>query len=49
MMKQMTEMAKLNENHKLLADLDGTWNYTVKMWMSGDPSSKPQESKGHSR
>ena len=45
-MKQMMEMAKLNENHKLLASLDGTWNYTVKMWMNGDPSSKPQTSKG---
>jgi len=42
----MTEMAKLNENHKLLASLDGTWNFTTKMWMNGDSSSKPQESKG---
>src|SRR6059058_5509598 len=25
MMKQMMEMSKLNENHKLLASLDGTW------------------------
>lgn len=46
MMKQMMEMAKLNDNHKLLASFNGTWNYTVKMWMNGDPSSKPQESKG---
>ena len=46
MMKQMVELAKLNENHKLLGDLAGTWNYTVKFWMSGDPTSKPQESKG---
>jgi hypothetical protein len=46
MMKQMMEMAKLNDNHKLLASMDGTWNYTVKMWMNGDPTSKPQESKG---
>src|SRR5438552_2918498 len=45
MMKQMIELSKLNENHKLLASLDGTWNYTVKMWMS-DPNGKPQESKG---
>src|SRR3954470_5458778 len=44
MMKMMMEMSKLNENHKLLASLDGTWSYTVKMWMNGDPSSKPQES-----
>jgi len=48
MMKQMTELAKLNENHKLLASLAGTWSYTVKMWMSPDPNAKPQESKGTS-
>src|SRR4029077_3483948 len=29
MMKQMMEMSKLNENHKLLTDLDGNWNYTI--------------------
>ena len=29
MMKQMIEMSKLNENHKLLADMDGNWNYTI--------------------
>jgi hypothetical protein len=46
MMKQMMELSKLNENHKLLASLDGTWSYTVKMWMNGDPSSKPDISKG---
>src|SRR5437868_13773528 len=40
-MKQMIEMSKLNENHKLLANLDGTWNFTNKMWINGDPSSKP--------
>src|SRR5215469_12450398 len=28
MMKQMMEMSKLNENHKLLADMNGNWNYT---------------------
>ena len=44
MMKQMMELAKLNENHKLLTDSLGTWSYTVKMWM--DPSAPPQESKG---
>jgi len=26
--------------------MDGTWDYTVKMWMNGDPTTKPQESKG---
>ncbi len=43
-MKQMMELAKLNENHKMLADLVGTWSYTVKMYM--DPTSKPTESTG---
>ena len=46
MMKQMMELSKLNENHKLLADMDGNWNYTIKMWMNPDPMAKPQESKG---
>jgi hypothetical protein len=45
-MKQMMEMSKLNENHKLLADTTGSWTYTVKMWMNPDPNAKPQESKG---
>ncbi len=44
MMAQMTELAKLNENHKLLADMAGTWTYTVKMWMA--PGAPPSESKG---
>ena len=46
MMEQMMELAKLNENHKLLTSLDGTWGYTVKMWMDGDSTKKPEESKG---
>lgn len=46
MMKQMMEMAKPNENHKLLADTTGSWNYTLRMWMNPDPNAKPQESKG---
>ena len=46
MMKQMIEMSKLNENHKLPSSLDGSWNYTIKMWMNPDPNAKPQESKG---
>jgi uncharacterized protein DUF1579 len=45
MMKQMMELSKLNENHKLLASLDGTWNCNVKMWMDGDTSKKPDVSK----
>jgi hypothetical protein len=48
MMKQMMEMAKLNENHKMLADMVGTWNYTVTMWMNPDPNAKPETSKGTS-
>jgi hypothetical protein len=43
-MKQMMELSKLNENHKLLASTAGTWSYTVKMWM--DPAGKPTESTG---
>jgi hypothetical protein len=46
MMKQMMELAKLNENHKMLADLAGNWSYTVKFWMNPDPNAKPEESKG---
>ncbi len=46
MMKQMMELSKLNENHKLLASMDGNWNYTIKMWMNPDPNAPPQESKG---
>jgi hypothetical protein len=38
------EMAKLNENHKVLADTAGNYSYVVKMWM--DPKGKPEESKG---
>jgi hypothetical protein len=46
MMKQMMEMGKTNENHKLLSSLDGNWNYSIKFWMNPDPTAKPQESKG---
>src|SRR5260370_41788950 len=46
MMKQMMEMSKLNENHKLLSSLDGNWDYTIKFWMNHDPNAKPPESKG---
>jgi hypothetical protein len=44
MMQHMIELAKLNENHKILGELAGNWNYTVKMWM--DPSAPAYESKG---
>jgi len=46
MMKQMVEMSKLNENHKLLSSLDGNWTFAIKMWMNPDPNAPPQESKG---
>src|SRR4029077_11185690 len=47
MMKQMMELSKLNENHKLLARLAGNWTYNIKFWMNPDPNAKPQESKGN--
>jgi Protein of unknown function (DUF1579) len=46
MMKQMMDLRKLNENHKLLADLAGDWTYIVKFWMSPDPNAEPQQSNG---
>jgi hypothetical protein len=46
MMKQMMDLSKLNENHKMLSEMNGNWNYTIKMWMNPDPNAKPQESKG---
>ena len=46
MMQQMMEMSKLNENHKLLTSLDGTWDYKIKFWMNPDPNAKPDESSG---
>jgi hypothetical protein len=45
-MQKMMELSKLNENHKLLTDSVGNWSFTVKMWMNGDPNSKPDISKG---
>ncbi len=44
MMKQMAELAKLNENHKLLASMAGTWSYIVKFWMA--PGAPPSTSTG---
>jgi hypothetical protein len=46
MMAKMMEMMKLNDNHKLLGDLAGTWNYKVKFWMNPDPKAPPSESSG---
>ena len=44
MMKQMMELAKTGENHKLLSGMVGTWTYAVKMWMN--PSAPPTSSTG---
>jgi hypothetical protein len=44
MMKQMMELAKPGENHKLLATLAGTWSYDVTMWMN--PGAPPTKSTG---
>ena len=46
MMATMMELAKPGENHKLLADAAGTWDYKVKFWMS--PDGPPMESTGTS-
>src|SRR5205814_10107688 len=46
MMKQMVEMSKLNENHKLLSSLDGNWTFTIKMCTNPDPNAPAHESKG---
>jgi hypothetical protein len=45
-MKQMMELSKTGENHKLLANLAGTWVYDIKFWMNPDPNAPPSESKG---
>jgi hypothetical protein len=39
-------MSKLNENHKLLASLNGNWTFKIKFWMNPNPSAPPQESSG---
>jgi hypothetical protein len=44
MMAMMTEMAKVGDNHKLLARAVGTWSYKVRYWMS--PDAPPSESTG---
>jgi hypothetical protein len=46
MMQKMMELSKLNENHKTLAQLAGTWAYSVTMWMS--PDAPPMKSSGTS-
>lgn len=44
MMAQMMALTKLNENHQMLAELNGNWNYTTKFTLS--PGAPPQESNG---
>ena len=44
MMKQMMDLAKTGENHKLLSGMAGSWAYTVKMWMN--PSAPATTSTG---
>ena len=44
MMAKMMEMAKPGDNHKILADMVGTWSYKVKFWMA--PDAPPSESSG---
>jgi hypothetical protein len=48
MMAMMMEMAKPGENHRLLAQGVGTWDYHVKAWMSPDPNAAPTQSSGSS-
>jgi ketosteroid isomerase-like protein len=45
MTKQMVELSKPGENHKLVAGLAGTWEFTGKHF-SDDPNEKPIEVKG---
>ena len=42
----MTQMSQPNENHKVLAEEVGSWNYKVKWWMS--PDAPPLEATGTS-
>ena len=46
MMKKHEAYSTPGEQHKRLAELEGNWTYTSKMWMS--PKDKPQEAKGTS-
>jgi hypothetical protein len=48
MMATMMALAKPGENHKLLADMVGTWDYKVKFWMNPDSEAPPSESTGQS-
>src|SRR5438105_13047338 len=41
MMKQMMELSKLNENHKLPSRLDGTRDYSVEFRINRAPNATP--------
>jgi hypothetical protein len=47
MMKKWMEIATPGEPHKMLEQLTGVWDTTLKSWM--DPSAPPTESKGVTR
>ena len=47
MMAKMKEFSTPNENHKQLDKLAGSWDFTMKMWMSPDAAT-PEESTGTS-
>ena len=44
MMAKMMEYAQPGENHKLLAERAGSWDFKMKMWMA--PDAPPTESQG---
>jgi hypothetical protein len=47
MMKQIMQLARPSENHRLLADLAGSWTFVVKRWMNpADPKAPSTESAG---
>lgn len=47
MMRQMMALARPGENHKLLADLVGSWTFVVKMWTNpADSKTPPTQSSG---
>lgn len=44
MMAKMMELAQPGENHKLMGELAGNWNYKIKFWMA--PDAPPSEASG---
>ena len=47
MMEKMKAAATPGEQHKMLADMAGSWNYTSKMWEAENTA--PEETKGSSK